>query len=50
MLPMIAYHPKNIGNFVGKTGKQEMQKDTNSSEFPKQGSRFSNPNVNVSVF
>ena len=40
MLPMIAYHLENIGNFVGKTGKREMQKDTNSSEFLKPGPGF----------
>ena len=39
-VPMIAYHPKNIRNFVDKTEKQEILKETSSQEFPKPGHGF----------
>ena len=37
MLSMIACHPAKTGNFVGKTGKREIHKGTNSLEFLETG-------------
>ena len=40
ILPMVASHPENTGNFVGKTGKRKMWKGTFSRNFQNRGAGF----------
>ena len=43
ILPMIAFNAENAGNFVGSTGKREIEIGTKFRELPIPGSWFSFP-------
>ena len=49
MLPMTAYHPGKMNNFVGKAGILKTQDGNNTREFPKPGSGFSNHSQQATV-